>query len=85
MLRADRVTALDNWGRGSMSRGGQLLGAPVAPREAFVTAVRADFTDDYDAWSELAAVAPSVSISPLRALDIVGWRLGRDLPRSAGA
>lgn len=62
-------------------------GAPVPPAkdrlwESFATlwleAVRVDLSTQTESWEELAALTPAAgpSITPLRALDIVGWRLG---------
>lgn len=57
---------------------------PVAPNRSWtdlarvwVTAVRHDLATQHDEWTELAAIAPGPKITPLRALDIVGWHLGR--------
>lgn len=64
------------------------LGDPVIPRAAkgsrswtaftnlWLSAVQTDLRDHHDRWTELAALATHPPISPLRALDIVGWRLG---------
>ncbi len=42
----------------------------------WATAVRNDLASQYDEWTELASLAPGPKISPLRALDIVGWHRG---------
>lgn len=39
--------------------------------------VQADLADQWTSWSDLASLAPGRPITPLRALDIVGWVLGR--------
>lgn len=43
----------------------------------WLKAVQADLAQSYDQWSDLAQLATEPSVTPLRALDIVGWRLGR--------
>lgn len=43
----------------------------------WATAVQHDLRSQHDLWLELAALAPGPEITPLRALDIVGWHLGR--------
>jgi hypothetical protein len=57
----------------------------------FVPAVRADLRRELPFWEEIAALAPTVPITPLRALDIVAWWEGNarkppapDLPDDAG-
>lgn len=42
----------------------------------WVTAVQHDLTTQLDVWTELAGLATAPRITPLRALDIVGWHLG---------
>jgi hypothetical protein len=44
----------------------------------FVPAVRDDLRRELPFWEEIAALAPSVPITPLRALDIVAWWAGND-------
>jgi len=44
----------------------------------FAAAVRTDLVRDYEQWAELAALSPTAPITALRALDIVGWHLGRE-------
>jgi hypothetical protein len=44
----------------------------------FVPAVRADLRRELPFWQEVAALAPTVPITPLRALDIVAWWAGND-------
>jgi len=39
-------------------------------------AIQHDLVRQMDKWLEIAALAPSPAISPLRALDIIGWHLG---------
>lgn len=46
-------------------------------RRAWIHAVRQDLIDQEDRWGEIAAIAPGPLITPLRALDIVGWELGK--------
>lgn len=61
-------------------------GAPVPPKNnrskrdyrlAWLEALQHDFHRQYEQWQEIAAIAPGPKISPLRALDIIGWELGR--------
>lgn len=64
------------------------IGEPVIPRAKkgtrdwtefttlWLRSVQADLAQSHDEWTELANMATSPSVSPLRALDIVGWRLG---------
>lgn len=49
----------------------------------WATAVRHDLVTQYELWTELANLAPGPKITPLRALDIVGWHLGGQVPPSA--
>lgn len=62
--------------------------APVPPQKgrswrdfalAWVHAVRQDLVQQYDVWTSLAQLKPAggPTITPLRALDIVAWELGR--------
>ncbi|WP_262103936.1 DUF6308 family protein [Arthrobacter sp. Marseille-P9274] len=63
------------------------LGDPPVPKDperswkgylkAWLPAVKDDLISQLASWQELAALAPGPKISPLRALDIVGWELGR--------
>lgn len=46
-------------------------------RRAWLRAVQKDLTDQMDQWNEIAAIAPGPKITPLRALDIIGWELGK--------
>lgn len=39
--------------------------------------LQADLVDQWEIWSELASLVPGRPITPLRALDIVGWSIGR--------
>lgn len=61
-------------------------GAPVPPKKnrskrdyrlAWLEALQHDLDQQYAQWEEIAAIAPGPKISPLRALDIIGWELGR--------
>lgn len=48
--------------------------------ESWVAHIRKDLVEGAEHWNELAKLAPETQpITPLRALDIVGWRLGRRL------
>lgn len=42
----------------------------------WVAAVQDDLTSQLDRWTALAGLATGPTITPLRALDIVGWFLG---------
>lgn len=42
----------------------------------WVGAVREDLTSQLDVWTDLASIATHPRITPLRAIDIVGWHLG---------
>jgi len=42
----------------------------------WLSEVQRDLTDQLPLWEELASLAKEPPISPLRALDIVGWHLG---------
>lgn len=46
-------------------------------RIAWVAAVQHDLDCQRDLWEELAAIAPGPTITPLPALDIIGWELGK--------
>lgn len=39
-------------------------------------ALQKDLVDQLPQWEEIAAMAPGPKITPLRALDIIGWELG---------
>ncbi|TJY69461.1 hypothetical protein E4J89_11105 [Arthrobacter sp. CAU 1506] len=43
---------------------------------AWLPALQSDLRSQHDNWRELANVAVDPNISPLRALDMVGWKLG---------
>lgn len=45
-------------------------------------AIKHDLVSQMDAWLEITALASGPAISPLRALDIVGWHLGGQKPDS---
>jgi hypothetical protein len=45
-------------------------------RLAWLRAVQSDLAAQLHYWKEIAAMAPGPKITPLRALDIVGWELG---------
>lgn len=52
-------------------------GRPYADyRHEWLTALQHDLKDQLPLWEELAAIAPGPPITPLRALDIIGWELG---------
>ncbi|MDQ1053064.1 hypothetical protein QE394_000992 [Arthrobacter sp. SORGH_AS 212] len=62
------------------------LGAPVPPKKkrskrdyrlAWLEALQHDLDQQHAQWEEIAALAPDPKISTLRALDIIGWELGR--------
>lgn len=44
---------------------------------AWLPEIRDDLVAHIEDWQALAALAPGPAITPLRALDIVGWSLGR--------
>lgn len=46
-------------------------------RIAWLEALQYDLKSQHDLWSEIADIAPGPKITPLRALDIIGWELGR--------
>lgn len=46
-------------------------------RLAWLSEVQKDLDGQHDQWEEIAAIAPGPKITPLRALDIIGWELGR--------
>jgi hypothetical protein len=52
-------------------------------RMLWLSAVQRDLSTQFEQWSELAAMAPGPRITPLRALDIIGWELGRKKHRRA--
>lgn len=45
-------------------------------RRAWLSAVQNDLVTQLPFWKEIAAMAPGPKITPLRALDIIGWELG---------
>jgi hypothetical protein len=45
-------------------------------RLAWLGAVQNDLAQQLPHWKEIAAMAPGPKITPLRALDIIGWELG---------
>jgi hypothetical protein len=45
-------------------------------RRSWLTALQNDLTSQLSHWEEIAAIAPGPKITPLRALDIIGWELG---------
>lgn len=45
--------------------------------EAWVLSVRKDLAQGAEIWEDFAKLAPGPQISSLRAMDIVGWELGR--------
>ncbi|NKX56757.1 DUF6308 family protein [Arthrobacter mobilis] len=45
-------------------------------RRAWLTALRDDLASRLEQWEEIAAIASGPAITPLRALDIIGWELG---------
>lgn len=45
-------------------------------RAAWLKALQKDLVDQLPQWEEIAAMAPGPKITPLRALDIIGWELG---------
>lgn len=65
----------------------QELGDPPVPGEKgrswggfadlWLPAVQNDLATQLSSWQEIAALAPGPAITPLRALDIVGWFRGR--------
>jgi hypothetical protein len=46
-------------------------------RLAWLKAVQSDLDSQHDLWEEIADIAPGPKITPLRALDIIGWELGK--------
>jgi len=42
-------------------------------------AMKSDLESQLDPWREIAALAPGPAITPLRAMDIVGWFLGKQI------
>lgn len=45
-------------------------------RAAWLKALQEDLANQLPHWEEIAALAPWPKITPLRALDIIGWELG---------
>lgn len=45
-------------------------------RHAWLKALQRDLATQLPYWEEIAAMAPGPTITPLRALDIIGWELG---------
>lgn len=45
-------------------------------RRAWLNALQKDLATQLPCWEEIAAMAPGPKITPLRALDIIGWELG---------
>lgn len=45
-------------------------------RREWLTALQGDLRDQLPLWEEIASIAPGPAITPLRALDIIGWELG---------
>jgi len=45
-------------------------------RRAWLKEVRTDLATQLPYWEEISAIAPGPKITPLRALDIIGWELG---------
>ena len=45
-------------------------------RRAWLAALQNDLATQLSHWEEIAAMAPGPKITPLRALDIIGWELG---------
>jgi hypothetical protein len=45
-------------------------------RRAWLNALQDDLANQLPYWEGIAAIAPGPKISPLRALDIIGWELG---------
>lgn len=45
-------------------------------RAAWLKALQGDLANQLPHWEEIAALAPGPKITPLRALDIIGWELG---------
>lgn len=43
-------------------------------------AIQHDLVSQMDWWLEIAALASGSAITPLRALDIIGWHLGGQKP-----
>lgn len=62
------------------------VGAPLPPKKkrskrdyrlAWLETLQRDLDSQHEQWEEIAAIAPGPKITPLRALDIIGWELGR--------
>ena len=45
--------------------------------QAWVTAAQKDLKEGAQCWRQVASLAPGPKITPLRAMDIVGWEVGR--------
>ena len=45
-------------------------------RRSWLAALQNDLATQLSHWEEIAAMAPGPKITPLRALDIIGWELG---------
>jgi len=45
--------------------------------QLLLVAMKRDLTEQIDHWQEIADLATQVKITPLRAMDIIGWHLGR--------
>lgn len=45
--------------------------------QLLLVAMKRDLNEQVDHWQEIADLATQVKITPLRAMDIVGWHLGR--------
>ena len=48
---------------------------------AWLPEVQKDLRDGMEHWQAMAALAPGPAVSPLRVLDIVGWRLADEARR----
>ncbi|MCI9872783.1 DUF6308 family protein [Arthrobacter humicola] len=46
-------------------------------RRAWLSALQADLLAHMQQWQEIALIAPGPKITPVRALDIIGWELGK--------
>lgn len=44
---------------------------------AWIPVLQGDLAEQWATWTDLASLAPGPPITPLRALDIVGWHLGQ--------
>lgn len=45
--------------------------------QAWVNAAKEDLVERGEVWKDFAELAPGPQISSLRAMDIIGWELGR--------